>query len=72
MPEGDLLGYLMKGGALPLPVARFYCLQMIRAVGAMHEALVCHRDLKPANLMLDSDFNLKIVDFGYACSLTGD
>lgn len=38
----------------------------------MHRAGVCHRDLKLENLVLDSDFNLKVIDFGLACSLLGN
>ena len=37
----------------------------------MHKVEVCHRDLKLENLVLDSDFNLKMIDFGMACPLTG-
>ena len=37
----------------------------------MHRAGVCHRDLKLENLVLDSDFNLKVIDFGLACSVNG-
>ena len=47
-------------------------MQLIRAVGVMHTAQVCHRDLKLDNLVLDSDYNLKVVDFGNACNLSGE
>jgi len=36
------------------------------ALKHMHGGGVCHRDLKPENIMLDSNFNLKIADFGFA------
>ena len=37
----------------------------------MHDNGYTHRDLKPENIMLDSDFNLKVADFGFACSTNG-
>ena len=36
-----------------------------------HEiAGVLHRDIKPANLMLDENFNVKLIDFGVCFIMT--
>jgi serine/threonine protein kinase len=40
--------------------------QLISAVGYFHQFGICHRDLKPENVMLDANYNLKVIDFGYA------
>lgn len=39
------------------------------AIKFIHSANVLHRDLKPANILVDSDCNIKICDFGLARTL---
>ena len=70
--NGDFIDNILKSGRLPLPVVKYYMHQLITAIHEMHKAGVCHRDLKLDNLVLDSDFNLKIIDFGMACSVFGN
>ena len=39
------------------------------ALKFLHSANVLHRDLKPANILIDTDCNIKICDFGLARTL---
>ncbi len=38
----------------------------------MHEKNIIHRDIKPENILFDSDFNVKLCDFGWSCFLQND
>ena len=48
---------------------QYFTYQTLRALKAMHSANVLHRDLKPLNLLLNSNCDLKICDFGLARSI---
>ena len=48
------------------PVARFYFDQMLSCVEYLHENGIAHWDLKLENVVLDWDYNLKLIDFGLA------
>ena len=69
IPNGELFDYVALAGAFSEKIARHYFSQMIGALNHLHEAGFTHRDLKPENMMMDADFNLKLVDFGFAESL---
>src|SRR3954471_7831426 len=45
---------------------QYFLYQMLRALKYMHSANVLHRDLKPSNLLLNSNCDLKVCDFGLA------
>lgn len=38
--------------------------QILNAVEYLHSLGIAHRDLKPENLLMDSNMNIKVVDFG--------
>jgi serine/threonine protein kinase len=40
--------------------------QMINAIEMLQAEDIAHRDLKPLNVMIDDDFNIKLIDFGEA------
>ena len=50
-------------------VALRFFYQTAQAIKYLHDRRIMHRDLKPENLLLDSNFNVKLCDFGWACHL---
>lgn len=42
-------------------------LQISKSVKYMHDHNVAHRDLKLTNMLIDQDYNIKVIDFGFAC-----
>ncbi|KAF8730454.1 hypothetical protein HU200_017032 [Digitaria exilis] len=61
---GELFDKIIRHGKLNEADARRYFQQLIDGVDFCHNKGVYHRDLKPENLLLDSQGNLKISDFG--------
>ncbi|KAB1200410.1 CBL-interacting serine/threonine-protein kinase 8 [Morella rubra] len=61
---GELFDKIVRHGRLSEVESRRYFQQLIDGVDFCHSKGVFHRDLKPENLLLDSQENIKISDFG--------
>ncbi|KAL2533098.1 CBL-interacting serine/threonine-protein kinase 24 [Abeliophyllum distichum] len=61
---GQLFDKIVNRRGLSENESRHYFQQLIDAVSLCHSKGVYHRDLKPENLLLDSEGNLKVSDFG--------
>jgi eukaryotic-like serine/threonine-protein kinase len=69
--EGETLKELIRReGALDIPQAIAYAIEIARALGAAHERMIVHRDVKPQNVLIGEEGGAKITDFGIARTLT--
>ncbi|KAJ3102558.1 Mitogen-activated protein kinase [Phlyctochytrium planicorne] len=64
--EADLNQIIKSGQPLTDQHYQYFTYQVLRGLKWMHSADILHRDLKPGNLLVNSDCELKICDFGLA------
>ncbi len=64
--EGETLREWIKDGAIAMPRAVDFALQITRGLAAAHDRGLAHRDLKPENVFITKDGLVKILDFGLA------
>uniref|UniRef100_V9KJ60 non-specific serine/threonine protein kinase n=1 Tax=Callorhinchus milii TaxID=7868 RepID=V9KJ60_CALMI len=65
-PRGELYKELVKCGKFNEAKTAMYMTQLADALMYCHSKKVIHRDIKPENLLLGSDGQLKIADFGWS------
>ena len=63
---GELYGKLALNGKMSETMARKYFRQLMSGIAFCHSKHICHRDIKPENILLDSNGDVKIADFGFA------
>jgi len=68
---GDLFNYVQTTGRFSEKLARHFFLQILNAIKYSHDKNICHRDLKLENIMLDKDYNIKLIDFGFQSTANG-
>lgn len=71
-PNGDLLQYAEKlGGNVPAEQITLFLRQCLEALEFIHATGVIHRDIKPENILVVSESEIRMADFGLAL-LPGD
>jgi tRNA A-37 threonylcarbamoyl transferase component Bud32 len=64
--ETDLHRIIYSKQKLSIDHVQYFAYQLLRGLKYIHSAGVIHRDLKPSNLLVNSNCDLKICDFGLA------
>jgi serine/threonine protein kinase len=67
--ETDLAQIIRSPQPLSDEHCQFFMYQILRGLKYIHSANIMHRDLKPRNLLVNSNCDLKICDFGLARAL---
>jgi WD40 repeat protein/predicted Ser/Thr protein kinase len=70
--DGPDLDHIVRGKPLDARAAARYTKSMAEAIQFAHHRGILHRDLKPSNILIDSNDQPRITDFGLAKLLTGD
>ena len=65
-PNGSLDELIKKTKGIREDIARIMFAQLINFMEYIMSIGVMHRDLKPQNIMLDDNYNMKLIDFGDA------
>ncbi len=71
MTGGELYDCVKFSGRLQEKTARYYFQQLIAGMEYLHSKGFVHRDIKLDNLLLGSDYNLRLADFGFIAPKAG-
>lgn len=64
--EGTDTARIIREGNLPLQPKLDILIQVCKALSYAHKNGIVHRDIKPANILIDSEGNALVADFGIA------
>ena len=64
--EGRRIDEYFRERSLPVTARLELFLQVTRAIGFAHRSRVLHRDLKPSNILVTSEGEVRVLDFGIA------
>lgn len=56
--------HICECGQIDEPSTCLYAAEIVLGIGYLHEHGYICRDLKPENVLIDSDYHIKIADFG--------
>ncbi len=70
--EGVTLHDLVQDKKIPNSQKVQYAIQICRGLSFAHRNGIVHRDIKPANIIIDSENNARILDFGIASFYTDE
>ncbi|DBA00877.1 TPA: hypothetical protein N0F65_008520 [Lagenidium giganteum] len=69
--ETDLHRVIHSNQSISDDHIQYFLYQMLVSIKYVHSAEVLHRDLKPSNILVNSDCDLKLCDFGLARGVQG-
>jgi serine/threonine protein kinase len=64
--NGEFFDFIAETPRFSEKVTRYYFQKLIGALEYMHSKGYAHRDVKPENMLLDTNFTLKLADFGFS------
>jgi len=67
--RGALLELILSKKVFPVKIVRFFLKQMVQGLTALHCSNIAHRDIKLENFIVDRNFNIKYIDFGFSCEI---
>jgi mitogen-activated protein kinase 1/3 len=70
--EADLRDFFVTGQKLSDKHIQYIMFQLLSALTYMHSAGIVHRDIKPENVLINSNCEVKLCDFGLARGLNED
>lgn len=68
---GDLCHLVQaKDQGLPLRVAKHIFIKILEGLHYLEQKNISHRDIKLENILIDQQFNIKLIDFGISSKLS--